>query len=212
MKDSVKEYKEEVDYFCNKYGGIICSLDASYSQDDFKNDLWMLVFESVNKYGKKTKRLLIRTVLYNHYIRLLRHGIIKNKFLINFTDTENKNHPPHDGKNSPSDFSENIKEGLYSCTIPGPHDDFDGKDLMSLISNWVSERDDCADEIIKGILVPSSYLQERCEKETSKSKMHMNCKLLPPQIIAKVLGIKYRDCRKVMDDLKKFLRNRGYRA
>lgn len=213
-RDVVKEYRGEVEFFCKSIRYIINYLDSVYSLEDIKNDLWVLVFETVRDYGEAVNIFLLRKRFRNHLIRLLRGSIVRIKVMPNVRKEKVKtsSESNYDWNESALGYNDNIiLEALNSSTISGPHEVFDGHELLRLIVSWVSTQDDNSKRIINETLVPSPYVLEKWEEIASKTRMYTNYKSVPAPIVAKILGIKFRDYTKIMNNLKRFLRVRGYK-
>ena len=201
-RDVVKEYRGEVEFFCKNIRGVINHLDSVYSMKDIENDLWVLVFETVRDHGDAVNLFLIRKRFRNHLIRLLRGSVVRINVIPKIQGNEGEF----------VDIVENSIEALNSHFIHTPYDIFDGNELLRLVSSWVSKQDDNTKRVIKETLTPSPEVLDRWEEIAKKTKMYKNYKRIPASVVSKILGIRFRDHVRIMENMRNYLRMEGYEA
>lgn len=215
MEAVFNQYKNEVKYFCRNLREVINNMDLVHSPEDLENDLWVVLLDTIKNKRKQVNPLFIREIFYSYLVDRLRKAKIKNKN----SDLKKKDYI---GKDCIGDMSfsgdgdivysnENIRDGLFSCTIDSPDDVLYGDELMTLISSWYLKQDEKTQNFVRELVNPSLSTVERFDEMMSNRPLRKGKKGTPyPYAIAKILGIKFYEYRKAYWGLKKFLVTNGY--
>jgi DNA-directed RNA polymerase specialized sigma24 family protein len=94
--------------------------------------------------------------------------------------------------------------------FPQPDSAFFGTELIGLLREFVEREDEVTGEFIRNCLSPSEEINAKWEELQAQYPRYSSRRNIPPHTLIKLMGHGSRVYHRINDNLRRFLRDRGY--